>query len=166
MHVATGKGFCCGLVFLSLQELHSLKIRHLWVLLEMTQCRNSSCLSSLWEILGYRSEFWREVKDFRQNASARVCSKGKWNRKFKWGSGTQNINCFILKQGTGREGNGFGVSAAIVTGSSNTTYPVKMVISLLPQLFQIKRQSGQQKHPDWTTYYVRFISVHFRKQRV
>lgn len=45
----------------------------------------------------------------------------------------QNINSFILKHGTGREGNGFGVSAAIVMGSSNITYPVKMVISLLPQ---------------------------------
>lgn len=34
-------------------------------------------------LLGYKSDFQREVKDFRKNASARVCSKRKWNRKCK-----------------------------------------------------------------------------------
>lgn len=47
------------------------------------------------------------------------------------GSGTENadeevahktFNSFILQHGTGREGNEFGVSAVIVTGSSNTYY--------------------------------------------
>jgi len=46
---------------------------------------------------------------------------------------TKNINSFILEHRTGRKGDGFGVSAAVVTGSKNTTYLIKAVVSLLSQ---------------------------------